>query len=272
MTRQTRWRRGSIALTAASALLLTGCARATAESPEHDSPDTPPAQAPTVEEYASFGYDYSTIDVPEDITENYGDAAAANIVFDAFTPMEVIKSNQALYDTSEKNEDTYLPLAPFLTSDAWEAEKRDGDGNVEDGNHIINAYAISCTVQDDGTSGSWYVKEGHEPTVNDDDYSLMTCDSPQNIAENVKIEDIRITTLKKKDRPKDAEVSDVPEHIVVHSTVTHKFTGRASDGQPVSQEFVQNIRSYMVPDPLKKNHWLIDAADWTRDYGETTYG
>lgn len=281
------WKKTSALMAAGSMAVLLSACSGTGENTENlpDGDSTPAATAsadPTdgatnqgdMEKTGdAFGYDFSTIDVPEDITERYGEEASANLVNDVFVPMQVIKSNQALYDSSEKGTNTYLPLQPYLTPKAWDRELSDGESEekVENANPVANAYAISCSVQEDGTAGSWYVKEGHEATQNDDDYAMMTCDSPQDVGSNVTIENISIDTLSESERGNDSSLSDVPEHVVVSSTVTHKFTGTSPEGDPVSQEFVQEIRSYMVPDSEKENHWLIDGADWQRDYGKTTY-
>lgn len=278
------WKKTSTLMAAGSMAVLLSACSGTGENAENllDGDNTPAATAsadPTdgatqgdMEGTGdAFGYDFSTIDVPEDITERYGEEASANLVNDVFVPMQVIKSNQGLYDGSAKEGNTYLPLQPYMTPKAWDKEMSDGDNDVEGGNPVINAYAISCTVQEDGTAGSWYVKEGREASENDEDYELMTCDSPQDIGNNVTIEDISIETLSESDRGNDSSLSDVPEHVVVHSKVTHKFTGTSPSGDPVSQEFVQDVTSYMVPDSEKENHWLLDGADWQRSYGETTY-
>lgn len=270
------WKKASAIMVAGSmAVVLSACVNS-GESTENlpSDPATPVVEQteeptgenveapapPSNEDLGAFGYDFSTIPVPDDVKERYGEEAAGNLVNDTYAPMEVMKSSKDLYAPGEKTQTTYFPLKPYLTPKAWETAVNDLES--EDGvPHVFVGYAVGCN--DDGETA--IVKEGAEPDSNEDSYEMMKCDELQDLS-TFKIDNVTVGTEQIRNAP---QMTDVPEHVRVASTTSQTVTGTLPDGTRASQEHIYDLQIYMIPDPEKENHWLVDGVNWQHTHGET---
>ena len=85
-----------------------------------------------------FGYDFSNIPISDKIKEQYGKKASANILKDAFTPMEIMSTTTNIYAKGEKTADTYLPLKAHMTPEGW-----DRDSNKDEGGSVFPAMVLN---------------------------------------------------------------------------------------------------------------------------------
>lgn len=269
------WKKASAIMVAGSmAVVLAACTNS-GEKTENlpNDPDTPVAvqteEGSTEnienvdannENVGAFGYDYTTVEIPDDIKERYGEESAKNLVNDTFVPMEVIKSNTGLYKAGEKTENTYLPLKPYMTPQSWKVNT-EALASEDDVPHVFIGYASTCNSE----GKSPIVKEGATADTNDSSYEYMTCDEIQDTG-NFKIDNISVKT---ESRAENSDLTDVPEHVVVSSSTAQTITGTDDGGNRVSQEYLYDLQVYMIPDPQKENHWLVDGLNWQSNYGET---
>lgn len=272
------WKKVAAIMVAGSILTFaSACTRAEEKVPE------PPAQTQTQEanptetgksvdsgtvdkdeisKEGPFGYDYSNIPVSDKIKEQYGEKAAGNILNDTFTPMEVMKTTTNLYKPGDKSSDTYMPLKPYMTPEAWERNAKAEDSDKE--SDIFTATAFSC--DEDGKM--YIVKKGKKGDDNPDSYTQFTCDETQPVS-NTKILDVKVDTYKKtKD---DSMLVDIPQHVTVSGTQKQTFTGKDEKVNPQWQTMDIDFTYYLVPDSKKKDHWLLDSAGWKYDYGQSSY-
>lgn len=270
------WKKASALMAAGSmAVLLSACSGTgedTKNLPEGDSTPVASSTADPTSDHTqpsmdkkgeAFGYDFSNIEIPEDIQERYGKEASANILNDTFVPMEVIRSSQNIYSPGEKSEKTYLPLRPYMTQHAWKQEMTMLE---EDSSAVTGAYASGCA--DDG--GLNYVKKGKDPASEDEnDFGRMICDPVQDLNNNLKLDNLSVSTFHAEKGK--THLSDVPEHIVVQGTVHTDFTGTSEEDGKVTQSYSNDINVYLIPDAEKENHWVIDGADWKITRGESAY-
>lgn len=269
------WKKVAAIMVAGSVMAFsTACTRAeekVPEPPETTSTQTVgPTDSTTVDEKdqnanGPFGYDFSNIPISDKIKEQYGEKASQNILTDTFTPMELMKTNQNLYQKGEKTSKMYYPLKPFMTPEAWKRDVKDFDSedkNVKAG--VFPAMAINC--DSDGTT--LIVKKGKKADKNLDNYNRMICDETQK-ASNTKLSDIKVDTYKRQDD--DVNLVKIPQHVTVSGTQTQTFTGKDDEGKQQFQTMNIDFTFYLVPDSQKQDHWLIDAGAWSYTFGPSSY-
>lgn len=214
----------------------------------------------------AFGYDFSTVPVPDKIKKTYGKAAAANILNDTFTPMEVMKSSESLYKPGKQDpEKRYAPLKAFMTPEAWRWAinyQKHADNNRVD-SPVITVYASGC---DD--SGSFLiVKKGKKGEKGMDNYSSFTCD-PQQKMSNVKLSNLKVDTYKAR---KSDTLTHIDQHIKVTGTMHQTYTGHLKDSsEPAWQVINIDFSVYLAPDGARKDHWKIDGADYNTSWGKSS--
>lgn len=209
-----------------------------------------------------FGYDFSNIPISDNIKEQYGKKASANILKDAFTPMEIMSTTTNIYAKGEKSSDDYLPLKAHMTPEGWERDSKQFD--KDEGGSVFPAMVLNC----DTKGQTPILKKGKEGNDDPENYSKLNCDEAQPI-DNTKLLDLKVGTYKsEKD---DKQFVDIPQHVTVSGTKKQTYTGTDSKGEPQWQTMNVDFTLYMVPDAQKKDHWLVDTAGWSYGYGESSY-
>lgn len=214
---------------------------------------------------SAFGYDFANADIAKSVREDYGKAAIDNLFADVFGAMATVRSNDEMYRRGPKGSKVYESLKSHMTPEAWKrnVKQEDSDNEDQDGD-VFNAMALTC--YEDGTI--FALKDGADPSSkNYDDYAKFDCDVPQRLS-NTKITDVKVDTYVR--NANDKNLVDIPQHVQISAHLDVRYTGQDSSGNQW-QVISTDVTFYVAPAKQNNDHWLVDAAGWAYEYGDSSY-